>query len=110
MKKLCKAVSVLAMAAMMALGGCGGGSGDSGEIPTDKEGNSVVKIMFHVDAKSAEGQAYKKRIELVIAVFPPPGDKEVKIYLAPGAYRFFSHSRPLTCVIKKNGRTRILPP
>lgn len=63
MKKLCKAVSVLAMAAMMALGGCGGGSGDSGEIPTDKEGNSVVKIMFHVDAKSAEGQAYKKRIE-----------------------------------------------
>lgn len=29
---------------------------------TDKDGNTIVKIMFHVDKSSTEGQAYQKRI------------------------------------------------
>lgn len=60
MGKFLKTASILAMVSMLALGSaCGGGS----ESSVDSDGNTIVKIMFHVDAKSAEGQAYKKRID-----------------------------------------------
>lgn len=61
MKKFLKTLSALALSSVLALGvtACGGG-GDSG---TDKEGNTVIQIMFHVDKSSPEGQAYKKRID-----------------------------------------------
>lgn len=46
------------------LASCGGGtSSASSEAEKDSEGNTIVKIMFHVDSKSKEGQAYKKRID-----------------------------------------------
>ncbi len=62
MKKIFKAISMVAVSAVMACGfaACGGG-GDGGE--TDSSGNTIVKIMFHVDERSTEGQAYKKRID-----------------------------------------------
>ena len=54
------------------LASCGGGtaSGDDfsgNDFGNDSENQTItnknLKIMFHVDAKSAEGQAYKKRID-----------------------------------------------
>ena len=61
MKKIFKAISVLAVSAVMACGFAACGGGESGD--TDSSGNTIVKIMFHVDEKSTEGQAYKKRID-----------------------------------------------
>ncbi len=64
----------MALASMMAFGiGCGGG-GDT-EASVDKDGNTVIKIMFHVDEKSAEGQAYKKRINAFNAAYK---DQKIK--------------------------------
>lgn len=53
-------VLCLALTSML-LTACGGRAG--GEHETDSSGNKIVKIMFHVDEKSAEGKAYKKRID-----------------------------------------------
>lgn len=57
MNKIFKAISVAALSAVMACGfaACGGGDDD-----VDAAGNTIVKIMFHVDEKSTEAQAYKK--------------------------------------------------
>lgn len=49
----------LAMISLL-LAGCGGGNPGTPEV--DDNGNTIVKIMFHVDEKSAEGIAYKKLI------------------------------------------------
>ena len=81
MKKLFKAVSVMAMASMLMFGSaCGGGS--TGETPTDKDGNTIIKIMFHVDEKSAEGQAYKKRIDAFNAAYKDQKIKASASYVA----------------------------
>ena len=50
---------------------CGGEE----ESETDSEGNTIVKIMFHVNESSAEGQAYKKRINAFNAAYK---DKKIK--------------------------------
>ena len=67
MKKLLKSIFSMMFAVVLALGmtACGGGTGDGGEGDSgavDSEGNTIVKIMFHVDKSSTEGQAYQKRI------------------------------------------------
>ena len=49
-----------------------GGAGSSG----------TVKIMFHVDIKSAEGQAYKKRIDAFNAAYKEKGIKASASYIA----------------------------
>ena len=53
------------------LGGNGDGLGDEGgeEMPTDSEGNVIVKILFHVDKSSTEGQAYQKRVNAFNAAY-----------------------------------------
>ena len=72
MGKFLKTVGALAMVSMLAFGAaCGGGS----DVPVDSDGNTIVKIMFHVDQKSAEGQAYKKRIDAFNAAYK---DKKIK--------------------------------
>ena len=43
--------------------GDGDGDGDTVEPEVDEQGNTVVRVMVHVDAKSAEGIAYQKRID-----------------------------------------------
>lgn len=65
---------MLAVSTVMACGfaACGGG-GDSGDV--DSSGNTIVKIMFHVDEKSTEGQAYKKRIDAFNTAYK---DKKIK--------------------------------
>ena len=60
MKKFLTSILTVLMAVLCAftMFACGGGGDDS----TDAEGNTVVKIMFHVDKSSTEGQAYQKRV------------------------------------------------
>lgn len=66
MKKTIGKMIACALSALLMCGGglvaCGGNTeGEAGEI--DSSGNTVVKIMFHVDSKSAEGIAYKRRVD-----------------------------------------------
>ncbi len=57
---------------------CGGNNdSSSGEVK-----NQNLKIMFHVDAKSAEGQAYKKRIDAFNAAYKDDGLKATATYKA----------------------------
>lgn len=75
MRKLFKAISVFTLTAIMACGfaACGDGAGEDNEV--DSSGNTIVKIMFHVDEKSTEGQAYKKRIDAFNTAYK---DKKIK--------------------------------
>lgn len=72
MKKIFKAVSILAVSAAMACGFAA--CGDSNDN-VDSSGNTIVKVMFHVDEKSTEGQAYKKRIDAFNTAYK---DKKIK--------------------------------
>lgn len=73
MNKFFKAVAAVALGTVMMCGfaACGGGDGVGG---TDAEGNKIVKIMVHVDESTAEGKAYKKRVDAFNAAY-----KEQKI-------------------------------
>mgnify|MGYP003313189092 CR=1 FL=1 len=62
----------LLLCVSLSLFACGGDGEDGG---VDKDGNTVVKIMFHVNETSAEGQAYKKRINAFNAAYK---DKKIK--------------------------------
>ena len=74
MKKLLTSITSIMLAAILLFGmtACGGGDGTSS---VDKDGNTIVKIMFHVDKKSTEGQAYQKRIDAFNAAYK---DKKIK--------------------------------
>ena len=78
MKKLFKSLISLLLVTLMlfSLTACpdnGSGDGDGGT--TDADGNTIVKIMFHVDKSSAEGQAYQKRISAFNQAYK---DKKIK--------------------------------
>lgn len=78
MKKLFYSIISLIFAVTLLVGltACkGGGSDSSGEPEIDAEGNTIVKIMFHVDKSSTEGQAYQKRISAFNAAYK---DKKIK--------------------------------
>ena len=66
---------MLVVASLLGMVACGGGNGGSGEGETDAEGNTIVKIMFHVDKSSTEGQAYQKRIDAFNVAYK---DKKIK--------------------------------
>ena len=74
MKKFIKVTLQLFLLVLTALTviSCGGGGEDNG---VDAEGNTIVKIMFHVNETSAEGQAYKKRIAAFNTAYK---DKKIK--------------------------------
>ena len=58
------------------------GNGVTSNLPTDSEGNVIVKIMFHVDKSSTEGQAYQKRINAFNAAYKDKGIKAQAIFKA----------------------------
>ncbi|MBE6925630.1 MAG: extracellular solute-binding protein [Ruminococcaceae bacterium] len=77
MKKLFTSITSILLAVMMLLGmtACGGDNGSGDGPSTDAEGNTIVKIMFHVDKSSTEGQAYQKRINAFNDAYK---DKKIK--------------------------------
>lgn len=52
---------------------------------TDTEGNTIVKIMFHVDKSSTEGQAYQKRVNAFNAAYKDQKIKAQAIFKARSA-------------------------
>ena len=65
---------------------CGDGTTPGGEAPpTDSSGNTIVKIMFHVDKSSTEGQAYQKRIDAFNMAYKDQKIKAQAIFKARSA-------------------------
>jgi len=75
MKKLLTSIISFLLAAVMlfSITACGGNGDGASEI--DKDGNTIVKIMFHVDKSSTEGKAYQKRVDAFNAAYK---DKKIK--------------------------------
>ena len=87
MKKFLASITSLMLVVIMLFGmtACNTGSGDGGEGQTDAEGNTIVKIMFHVDKSSTEGQAYQKRINAFNAAYKDQKIKAQAIFKARSA-------------------------
>ena len=67
-------------------GGNGGFGGNGGGAPSiDADGNTIVKIMFHVDKSSTEGQAYQKRINAFNAAYKDQKIKAQAVFKARSA-------------------------
>ena len=77
MKKLLTSIASLMLVVMMLFGmtACFDSNTDGGDSPVDNEGNTIVKIMFHVDKSSTEGKAYQKRVDAFNAAYK---DKKIK--------------------------------
>lgn len=73
MRKFLTSILTVMLSVLMLFGttACGGPEDSS----TDKEGNTIVKIMFHVDKSSTEGQAYQKRLNAFNAAYK---DQKIK--------------------------------
>ena len=89
MKKLLNSITALMLAIVMmfSMTACGGNKGgaDEGDSSVDAQGNTIVKIMFHVDKSSTEGQAYQKRIDAFNAAYKDKGIKAQAIFKARSA-------------------------
>ena len=93
MKKLLTSITSILLVIIMLFGmtacGGGGGTGTGGggdDTPsTDSDGNTIVKIMFHVDKSSTEGQAYQKRINAFNAAYKDQKIKAQAIFKARSA-------------------------
>ena len=86
MKKLLTSIISIMLAVMMLFGltACDPNNPDPSD-QTDKDGNTIVKIMFHVDKSSTEGQAYQKRIDAFNAAYKDKGIKAQAIFKARSA-------------------------
>ena len=86
MKKLLTSIISIMLAVMMLFGltACDPNNTDPSD-QTDKDGNTIVKIMFHVDKSSTEGQAYQKRIDAFNAAYKDKGIKAQAIFKARSA-------------------------
>lgn len=91
MKKLFTKLTSLMLVLIMLFGitACNMGGGDDdildpgdGSLPTDSEGNTIVKIMFHVDKSSTEGKAYQKRVDAFNAAYKDKGIKAQAVFKA----------------------------
>ncbi len=86
MKKRLISITSIILVIMMVFGmvACdNNNTGDNGT--TDPDGNTIVKIMFHVDKSSTEGQAYQKRISAFNEAYKDKGIKAQAIFKARSA-------------------------
>lgn len=78
MKKFLTSITSILLVVIMLFGitACNT-TGDVGgdDSATDSEGNTIVKIMFHVDKSSTEGQAYLKRVNAFNTAYKDKGIK-----------------------------------
>ena len=86
MKRILTSIISIMLVIMMLLGlvACGNPTGN-GELEVDAEGNTIIKIMFHVDKSSTEGQAYQKRIDAFNAAYKDQKIKAQAIFKARSA-------------------------
>ena len=88
MKKLLLSITSIMLVVIMlfgmtsCFGGNNDGTGDGDTPPVDAEGNTIVKIMFHVDKSTTEGQAYQKRINAFNAAYKDQRIKAQAIFKA----------------------------
>ena len=89
MKKLLTSITafLLVLIMLFAVTSCGGNPDSNGDDTptTDAEGNTIVKIMFHVDKSSTEGQAYQKRINAFNLAYKDQKIKAQAIFKARSA-------------------------
>lgn len=87
MKKLLASITsiILVLTMLFGMTACGGNGGGDDTLPTDAEGNTIVKIMFHVDKSSTEGKAYQKRVEAFNAAYKDQKIKAQAIFKARSA-------------------------
>lgn len=92
MRKLLTSITSILLVVIMLFGmtACFGGDGTGdglggGDAPTDAEGNTIVKIMFHVDKSSTEGKAYQKRVDAFNAAYKDQKIKAQAIFKARSA-------------------------
>ena len=78
---------LLAIVMLFSMVACGdNGDGGNNDTPTvDAEGNTIIKIMFHVDKSSTEGQAYQKRISAFNAAYKDQKIKAQAVFKARSA-------------------------
>lgn len=72
--------SLFVLALVTGVSSCGGNS--NGNSVSGGGKSSVVKIMFHVDSKSEEGMAYKKRIDAFNQAYADQGIRASASYVA----------------------------
>ena len=75
MKKILTSIISIMLVLSMMFGMTACDDNNGGENVVDADGNTIVKIMFHVDKSSTEGQAYQKRINAFNAAYK---DKKIK--------------------------------
>ena len=85
MKKILTSIISMMLVVMMLLGVTGCTGDDAGDTTVDAEGNTIVKIMFHVDKSSTEGKAYQKRINEFNAAYKDQKIKAQAIFKARSA-------------------------
>ena len=87
MKQLFTRVIAMLLVVLMLVGitACGPDTQDGDEGEIDEAGNTIVKIMFHVDKSSTEGKAYQKRIDAFNAAYKDKGIKAQGIFKARSA-------------------------
>lgn len=87
MKKYLTSIISMMLVIMMlfSMVSCVDENGGDESLPTDAEGNTIVKIMFHVDKSSTEGQAYLKRINEFNAAYKDQKIKAQAIFKARSA-------------------------
>ena len=88
MKRLLNFLLIVTLALVMALNfaSCDNSSNDTDQGEVDPvTGNTIVKILFHVDEKSTEGQAYKKRIQAFNDAYKDKNIKASATYKARSA-------------------------
>ena len=75
MKKFLTSLLTVMLAVLLSFSMTACDNTSGGDDAVDKEGNTIVKIMFHVDSSSTEGKAYQKRINAFNAAYK---DKKIK--------------------------------